>query len=180
MAILNILHFPDPRLRNIAQPVEAVDDNIRTLVDDMLETMYAAPGIGLAATQVNVHKRVIVIDISEEKNQPLYLINPEVIELARTDAQPPTKVALLLPQTGPFASVAAARFAMARRARSTRSMPIPGSSPVIGKTCSAWNWPPTGISITPPGLICRISGGGMWLEAAVTTMASNGPISGQP
>jgi peptide deformylase len=82
MAILNILHFPDPRLRNVAQPVEAVDDNIRILVDDMLETMYAAPGIGLAATQVNVHKRVIVIDISEEKNEPLYLINPEVIELA--------------------------------------------------------------------------------------------------
>ncbi len=82
MAILNILHFPDPRLRNVAQPVEAVDDNIRKLADDMLETMYAAPGIGLAATQVNVDKRVIVIDISEEKNQPLYLINPEIIELA--------------------------------------------------------------------------------------------------
>jgi peptide deformylase len=82
MAILNILHFPDPRLRNVAQPVEAVDDNIRKLADDMLETMYAAPGIGLAATQVNVCKRIIVIDISEEKNQPLYLINPEIIELA--------------------------------------------------------------------------------------------------
>ena len=81
MAILNILHFPDPRLRNIAQPVEAVDNNIRKLADDMLETMYAAPGIGLAATQVNVDKRVIVIDISEEKNQPLYLINPKIIEL---------------------------------------------------------------------------------------------------
>jgi peptide deformylase len=82
MAILNILHFPDPRLRNVAQPVEAVDDHIRKLADDLLETMYAAPGIGLAATQVNVDKRVIVIDISEEKNQPLYLINPEIIELA--------------------------------------------------------------------------------------------------
>ncbi len=82
MAILNILHFPDPRLRNVAQPVKAVDDNIRKLADDMLETMYAAPGIGLAATQVNIDKRVIVIDISEEKNQPLYLINPEIIELA--------------------------------------------------------------------------------------------------
>ena len=81
MAILNILHFPDPRLRTVAQPVETVDDTIRKLADDMLETMYAAPGIGLAATQVNVHKRVIVIDISEDKNQPLYLINPEIIEL---------------------------------------------------------------------------------------------------
>jgi peptide deformylase len=82
MAILNILHFPDPRLRKVAQPVEGVDDTIRRLADDMLETMYAAPGIGLAATQVNVDKRVIVIDISEEKGQPLYLINPEIIELA--------------------------------------------------------------------------------------------------
>jgi len=82
MAILNILQFPDPRLRNIAQPVAAVDDSIRKLADDMLETMYAAPGIGLAATQVNVDKRIIVIDVSEEKDQPLYLINPEIIELA--------------------------------------------------------------------------------------------------
>ena len=81
MAILNILQFPDPRLRNIAQPVAAVDDSIRKLADDMLETMYAAPGIGLAATQVNVDKRIIVIDVSEEKDQPLYLINPEIIEL---------------------------------------------------------------------------------------------------
>jgi peptide deformylase len=79
MALLNILHFPDPRLRKQAVPVDAVDDNIRTLVDDMLETMYSAPGIGLAATQVNVQKRVIVIDISEEKNQPLILINPNIL-----------------------------------------------------------------------------------------------------
>lgn len=76
---MNILHFPDPRLRNIAQPVEEVNDEIRQLASDMLETMYAAPGIGLAAIQVNVDKRVIVIDISEDQSQPLTLINPEVI-----------------------------------------------------------------------------------------------------
>jgi len=81
MAILNILQFPDPRLRNVARPVEQVDDAIRRFADDMLETMYAAPGIGLAATQVNVDKRVIVIDVSEDKSEPLYLINPEILEL---------------------------------------------------------------------------------------------------
>jgi peptide deformylase len=80
MALLEILHFPDPRLRNVARPVTTVDDVVRQLVDDMFETMYAAPGIGLAATQVNVDKRIVVIDISEEKNQPLCLINPEIIE----------------------------------------------------------------------------------------------------
>ena len=80
MAILDILHFPDPRLRNKAKPVAQVDDSIRRLIDDMLETMYQAPGIGLAATQVNVAKRVVVIDLSEEKNEPLCLINPEIIE----------------------------------------------------------------------------------------------------
>jgi peptide deformylase len=80
MAILDILHFPDPRLRNKAKPVAVVDDSIRRLVDDMFETMYQAPGIGLAATQVNVAKQVIVIDLSEEKNQPLCLINPEILE----------------------------------------------------------------------------------------------------
>jgi peptide deformylase len=79
MTILDILHFPDPRLRNVARPVARVDDTIRKLVDDMFETMYAAPGIGLAATQVNVDKRVIVIDVSEEKDQPLCLINPEIL-----------------------------------------------------------------------------------------------------
>jgi len=82
MTTLNILHFPDPRLRNVAQPVEQVDDGTRQLVDDMFETMYAAPGIGLAATQVNVASRIVVIDISEEKDQPLCLINPEILELA--------------------------------------------------------------------------------------------------
>ncbi|MGD8913519.1 MAG: peptide deformylase [Candidatus Thiodiazotropha sp.] len=80
MAILDILHFPDPRLRNKAKPVAQVDDSIRRLIDDMLETMYQAPGIGLAATQVNVAKRVVVIDLSEEKNQPLCLVNPDIIE----------------------------------------------------------------------------------------------------
>ena len=77
MAKLNILEFPDPRLRTIAEPVEQVDDEIRQLVDDMFETMYDAPGIGLAATQVNVHKRVVTIDISEAGNDPLVMINPE-------------------------------------------------------------------------------------------------------
>lgn len=81
MAILEILHFPDPRLRTRAQPVEKIDDDIRELVSDMLETMYAAPGIGLAATQVNVHKQLLVTDISENKEEPLVLINPEIVEL---------------------------------------------------------------------------------------------------
>jgi peptide deformylase len=80
MATLEILHFPDPRLRQPARPVETVDAEIRQLVDDMLETMYAAPGIGLAATQVNVQRQVIVIDISADKNEPLCLINPEILE----------------------------------------------------------------------------------------------------
>lgn len=82
MAILQILHYPDPRLRNKAHPVAEVDGEVRTLLDDMLETMYEAPGIGLAAPQVNVSRRVIVIDISEERNQPLYLVNPEIVESA--------------------------------------------------------------------------------------------------
>lgn len=78
MALLPILEFPDPRLRTIAKPVEVVDDSIRQLVDDMFETMYDAPGVGLAASQVNVHKRVVVIDVSEDKSQPLVFINPEI------------------------------------------------------------------------------------------------------
>ncbi len=80
MAILNILHFPDPRLETVASPVETVDDALRATIDDMFETMYDAPGIGLAATQVDFHQRVIVIDVSEEKDQPLVLINPELLE----------------------------------------------------------------------------------------------------
>ncbi len=80
MAQLNILHYPDPRLRKHAQPVETVDDQVRNLVSDMLETMYAAPGIGLAATQVNVQKRIVVMDVSEDKNQPMIFINPTLLE----------------------------------------------------------------------------------------------------
>ena len=79
MAILDILHFPDSRLRNKAKPVAEVDDKVRQLVDNMLETMYQAPGIGLAATQVNIPLRVVTIDISEEHDQPLVLINPEIL-----------------------------------------------------------------------------------------------------
>ena len=79
VSILTILEFPDKRLRTVAKEISAVDDNIKTLVGDMLETMYAAKGIGLAATQVNVHKRVIVMDVSEDKNEPVCLINPEII-----------------------------------------------------------------------------------------------------
>ena len=80
MSLLNILEFPDPRLRKVAEPVTEVDDSIRQLCKDMLETMYDAPGIGLAATQVNVHKRLLVCDVSEEQNQPLIFINPEIQE----------------------------------------------------------------------------------------------------
>jgi peptide deformylase len=78
MAILDILEFPDPRLRTRAKPVERVDDATRALIDDMLETMYAAPGIGLAATQVNVHRRIIVVDVSENRDQPHVFINPRL------------------------------------------------------------------------------------------------------
>jgi len=86
MALLEILEYPDPRLRVKAAPVEAVDDDIRRLIDDMLETMYAAPGVGLAATQVDVHKRLIVLDISETKDQPLCLINPEIVAAEGSDS----------------------------------------------------------------------------------------------
>lgn len=78
MALLNILRYPDPRLHTVAKPVSAVDDAVRSLVADMLETMYAADGVGLAATQVDVHQRVIVMDTSEKRDQPLVLINPEL------------------------------------------------------------------------------------------------------
>ena len=80
MAILKILEFPDPRLRKKAAAVTDIDDDLRNLIDDMLETMYAAPGIGLAATQVDVHKRLLVADISPEKDDPRALINPEILE----------------------------------------------------------------------------------------------------
>lgn len=79
MSILTILELPDERLRTKAVPIETVDEEIRQLADDMLETMYAAPGVGLAATQVNVHKRLLVLDVSEEKNTPLCFINPEIV-----------------------------------------------------------------------------------------------------
>jgi peptide deformylase len=79
MAVLDILRYPDARLHKVASPVAVVDDRIRTLVADMAETMYAAPGIGLAATQVDVHEQVIVIDTSETKDQLLVLINPEIV-----------------------------------------------------------------------------------------------------
>ncbi|MDD2609725.1 MAG: peptide deformylase [Giesbergeria sp.] len=79
MAILPILCFPDPQLHTVAKPVAVVDERIRQLVADMLDTMYDARGIGLAATQINVHERVVVIDTSEEHNQPQVLINPEIV-----------------------------------------------------------------------------------------------------
>jgi peptide deformylase len=81
MALLDILEFPDSRLRTVAKPVSAVDERIRTLASDMLETMYDAPGIGLAASQVNVHERLIVVDISEEQDEPHVFINPEYEKL---------------------------------------------------------------------------------------------------
>jgi peptide deformylase len=78
MALLPILKYPDPRLREVAKPVAVVDDGVRRLVDDMLETMYAQEGVGLAATQVDVHRRVIVMDTSSERNRPVVLINPQL------------------------------------------------------------------------------------------------------
>jgi peptide deformylase len=82
MALLNILRYPDPRLHKVAAPIAQVDDRIRTLAADMLETMYAAEGVGLAATQVDVHERLIVMDTSEDHDQPLVLINPELIAVS--------------------------------------------------------------------------------------------------
>ena len=81
MVALEILYYPDPRLRSISRAVDSVDDEVRKLVDDMLEIMYAVPGIGLAAIQVNVLKRVVVVDVSDDKSQPLTLINPEILAL---------------------------------------------------------------------------------------------------
>jgi len=81
MAILDILEFPDPRLRTVAQPVKDVDQRVQEIVDNMFETMYDAPGIGLAATQVNIHERIITIDVSEDKSEPLVFINPEITVL---------------------------------------------------------------------------------------------------
>ena len=80
MTVLTILEYPDPRLRTIARPVTSVNEEIRRFLDDMLETMYQAPGIGLAATQLNVHQRILVMDISETKDQPVWLINPVLVD----------------------------------------------------------------------------------------------------
>ena len=85
MAILQILQFPDPRLRNVAQTVKIVDGEVNRLLDDMLETMYDAPGIGLAATQVNVHRRIIVVDASDSRDSPLCLINPVILQAIGID-----------------------------------------------------------------------------------------------
>ena len=85
MAKLEVLHFPDPRLRKKALPVKSVNEGVKTLAADMLETMYAENGIGLAATQVNVQKRVVVIDLSEQHNEPMCLINPEIISKEGTE-----------------------------------------------------------------------------------------------
>ena len=82
MSILSILTFPDPRLRRLADPVTLVDDGVRRIVADMFETMYAAPGIGLAAPQVDIHRQIVTIDISEQNDQPLCLINPQILELS--------------------------------------------------------------------------------------------------
>lgn len=84
MAILNILHYPDERLHTVAKPVTEVDDRIRRLVADMADTMYAAPGIGLAATQVDVHEQVIVIDISEDRSELRAFINPRIVASSGT------------------------------------------------------------------------------------------------
>ena len=85
MSTLTVLHFPDPRLRKKARPVAAVDAQVRQLSRDMLETMYAENGIGLAATQVNVQQRVVVMDLSEEKNEPVTLVNPEIMQETGTE-----------------------------------------------------------------------------------------------
>jgi len=94
--ILEILEYPDPRLRTIARPVNEVTDDIRKLIDDMFETMYDAPGIGLAATQVNVHKQIIVMDLSEDKSEPRVFINPEV-EVLEGDYEPMQEGCLSVP-----------------------------------------------------------------------------------
>ena len=96
MAQLTILEFPDPRLRTRAAPVEVFDATLERLIDDMLETMYAAPGIGLAATQVNVHQRLLVIDVSEQRDAPQVLINPQI--LAREGVAQTEEGCLSVPQ----------------------------------------------------------------------------------
>ncbi|MCP5476296.1 MAG: peptide deformylase [Rhodanobacteraceae bacterium] len=85
MALLPILEYPDERLRTVAKPIDHIDDALQRLIDDMFETMYEAPGVGLAATQINFHRQLIVIDVSEEKNTPLVLINPRIVESEGTE-----------------------------------------------------------------------------------------------
>lgn len=96
MALLPILEFPDPRLRTVAKPVASVDDSIRQLADDMIETMYAAPGVGLAATQIDRHIRLLVVDVSEDQSQPLVFINPTFEKLA-DDTKPYDEGCLSVP-----------------------------------------------------------------------------------
>jgi len=97
MALLKILVFPDPRLRTLAEPIMDFDDNLKKLSEDMLETMYEGSGIGLAATQVNVHKRIIVVDISEEKNSPLILVNPTLKKIINPEKKTYSEGCLSVP-----------------------------------------------------------------------------------
>jgi peptide deformylase len=113
MTRLTILEYPDPRLRTVAQPVAAVDASVRRLIDDMLETMYASNGIGLAATQVDVHLRLLVADVSEERSEPLVFVNPEILE--RGEAEPMQEGCLSLP--GIFEEVERARRIRVRALR---------------------------------------------------------------
>ena len=97
MALLKILLFPDPRLRTLAEPVMDFDNSLKKLSEDMIETMYEGSGIGLAATQVNVHKRIIVVDISEEKNSPLILVNPTLKKIINTEKKSYSEGCLSVP-----------------------------------------------------------------------------------
>ena len=97
MALLKILLFPDPRLRTLAEPIMDFDDSLKKLSEDMIETMYEGSGIGLAATQVNVHKRIIVVDISEEKNSPLILVNPTLKKIINPEKKSYSEGCLSVP-----------------------------------------------------------------------------------
>ena len=97
MALLKILVFPDPRLRTLAEPIMDFDDSLKKLSEDMLETMYEGSGIGLAATQVNIHKRIIVVDISEEKNSPLILVNPTLKKIINPEKKSYSEGCLSVP-----------------------------------------------------------------------------------
>tara|TARA_X000001036_G_scaffold109246_1_gene102445 strand:+ start:27 stop:527 length:501 start_codon:yes stop_codon:yes gene_type:complete len=97
MALLKILVFPDPRLRTLAEPIMDFDDSLKKLSEDMLETMYEGSGIGLAATQVNIHKRIIVVDVSEEKNSPLILVNPTLKKIINPEKKSYSEGCLSVP-----------------------------------------------------------------------------------